>query len=92
MAGSTTTKCLDNTYGPGGGGGGWGIYAKNISYIFFGHLCSLVLHATGCLNCRFCSMVLVTICRSWLLSVGPGRVMLKCSFLLTGPGGVMPKF
>ena len=82
MAGSTTTKCIDNTYGPGGGGG---IYAKNISYVVFGHLCSLVLHATGCLNCRFCSMVLVTI-------IGPGRVMLKFSFLLTGPGGVMPKF
>ena len=89
MAGSTTTKCLDNTYGPGGGGG----FMPKISVILF-----LVIYAhwscmrRGCLNCRFCSMVLVTICRSWLLSVGPGRVMLKCSFLLTGPGGVMLKF
>ena len=88
MAGSTTTKCLDNTYGSGGVGD----LCQKYQLYFFGHLCSLVLHATGCINCRFCSMVLVTICRSWLLSVGPGRVMLKCSFLLTGPGGVMPKF
>ena len=34
MAGSTTTKCLNNTYDPGGGGGGGGFMPK-ISVILF---------------------------------------------------------
>ena len=83
MARSTTTNCIQNTYGPGGRGDFWKKYQL---YCFWSW------GVGSCPNFHFCPLVLAVMLKFWFMLTGPGGLLLKFSFLLTGPGGVMSKF